>query len=97
LFSELQLQLQRHMEGVIVVEQDTTQRPAMMTGDIQHLQVLMKRQVMVEVMGSQSMVAVQLATASLAIMVASHNDATKIWPIIIGLLGQRIENAVLAK
>jgi hypothetical protein len=41
LFPELQLQLQRHMEGVIVVEQDTTQRPAMMTGDIQHLQVLM--------------------------------------------------------
>jgi len=29
------------MEGVIVVEQDTTQHPAMMTGDIQHLQVLM--------------------------------------------------------
>jgi len=41
LFPELQLQLQRRMEGVIVVEQDTTQRPAMMTGDIQHLQVLM--------------------------------------------------------
>lgn len=29
------------MEGVIVVEQDITQHPAMMTGDIQHLQVLM--------------------------------------------------------
>lgn len=29
------------MEGVIVVEQDTTQHLAMMTGDIQHLQVLM--------------------------------------------------------
>jgi hypothetical protein len=42
-------------------------------------------------------VAVQLATASLAIMVASHNDASKSWPIIVGLLGQRIENAVLAK
>jgi len=41
LFPALQLQLQRHMEGVIVVEQDTTQHPAMMTGDIQHLQVLM--------------------------------------------------------
>lgn len=41
-------------------------------------------------------VAVQLATASLAIMVASHNDATKIWPFIVGLLVQRIENAVLA-
>lgn len=41
LFPELQLQLQRHTEGVIVVEQDTTQHPAMMTGDIQHLQVLM--------------------------------------------------------
>jgi hypothetical protein len=41
LFPELQLQLQRHMEGVIVVEQDTTQHLAMMTGDIQHLQVLM--------------------------------------------------------
>jgi len=55
-----QLQLQRHMEGVIVVEQDTTQHLAMMTGDIQHLQVLMKHQVMVEVMGSQSMVSIML-------------------------------------
>lgn len=41
MFPELQLQLQRHTEGVIVVELDTTQHPAMMTGDIQHLQVLM--------------------------------------------------------
>jgi hypothetical protein len=29
------------MEGVTLVEQDTTQHRATMTGDIQHLQVLM--------------------------------------------------------
>jgi hypothetical protein len=41
LFRELQLQLLRHTEGVTQVEQDTTRLPATMTGDIQHLQVLM--------------------------------------------------------